>query len=111
MSEATRVNLRALSGEPLADPRVDSTVTAQAHALAERTGLRILELLTEPAAISVVLDTDRLTALAFAAELRRTTTDWYAAHTKRLRDPDDPAPALWGEPKQDKRQHPGEDPA
>ncbi|MEM1330610.1 MAG: hypothetical protein AAGG07_08630 [Planctomycetota bacterium] len=99
MTTATRVSLRALDGEPLSDARVESTVTAQAHALAERTGLHILELLTEPTTITVVLDADRLTALAFAAELRRTTARWYAAHTRRERNEDEPEPALWGEPR------------
>ncbi|MDX2117171.1 MAG: hypothetical protein SFY96_03200 [Planctomycetota bacterium] len=86
--KATRVRLRALQGEPLADPRIRSTVVAAAEALAERTGVKVLQLDVDNASLTAVLDVDRLGAIGFAAELRRVTSAWYAARH--------PGEELWG---------------
>lgn len=76
---ASRVRLRALQGTPLSDERVRGTVIAAAESLAERTGVKVLELRADDASITAVLDTDRIAAIGFAAELRRVTSTWYAA--------------------------------
>lgn len=76
---ASRVRLRALQGTPLSDERVRGTVIAAAESLAERTGVKVVELHTDDASVTAVLDADRITAIGFAAELRRVTSTWYAA--------------------------------
>jgi len=85
---ATRVRLRALQGEPLRDQRLRDTVVAAAEALAERTGVRVLELSTDAASLTAVLETNRIAAIGFAAELRRVTSMWYATRH--------PGEELWG---------------
>ncbi len=76
---ASRVRLRALQGTPLSDERVRSTVIAAAESLAERTGVKLLDLRADDTSITAVLDADRIAAIGFAAELRRSTSAWYAA--------------------------------
>lgn len=87
---ATAITLRALRGEPLSDPAVRDMVVAAAHALAERTGITILDLRAEPDRVTITLEALRVVALGFAAELRRSTTAWYT----RKYD----VGTLWGEP-------------
>ncbi|MEM8834180.1 MAG: hypothetical protein AAGD00_00025 [Planctomycetota bacterium] len=87
------VTLRALTGTPLADPHVRSIVESTARAIAERTGVEVLELATQPDRVTALVDAPRLAAIGFAAELRRLTTQWYT----RKYD----APTLWGEPASD----------
>jgi hypothetical protein len=89
----TTVTLRALEGEPLADEMVRRTVVAAAHAIAERNGVRLLRLDADPARVTATLETPRLAAIGFAAELRRVTTEWYRRRSG--------APTLWGEPATD----------
>ena len=74
---ASRVRLRALDGEPLADERVRETVVATARAIAERTGVAIGAVEAEPGSITVTLAGDKLAAMGFLAELRRLTNAWY----------------------------------
>jgi hypothetical protein len=87
------ITLRALSGEPLADPHVRDMVVATAHAIAERQGVKVLQLRPAPDHIAVTLNTGRIESLGFAAELRRLTTRWY---TQKFHQP-----TLWGEPIED----------
>ncbi|HRP62512.1 MAG TPA: hypothetical protein PK400_04395 [Phycisphaerales bacterium] len=90
MSEQTSIiTLRALHGEPLADPRTRETVLSAARAIAERQGIEVLAIESTPASITVTLRTGRIESLGFAAELRRNTTSWY---TKKFGEP-----TLWGE--------------
>ena len=88
------VTLRALDGAPLADDAVRSMVIANAHAIAERQGVRVREVTTTDEAITVILDgvpdASPLIAMGFAAELRRPTTAWY---TRKYG-----VTTLWGEP-------------
>lgn len=79
--EPSTVRLRALSptASPLADPRVRETVLASAHAIAERTGVAISDLHAGDDHVTVTIHADKLAALGFLAELRRTTERWYAA--------------------------------
>lgn len=92
-SPLTNVTLRALEGEPLADDRIREMVVAAAHGLAERHGIEVVNVDTEPDRISVTLQAPRVTAVGFAAELRRNTTQWYARKFG--------VETLWGEPPDD----------
>ncbi len=66
---------------PLSDERVRRTVEATAAAIAERTGVELLELDTSDTHITATLAAPKLAALAFMAELRRATNRWHKAHT------------------------------
>jgi hypothetical protein len=92
--EGSTVILRALSGLPLADPLVRDVVVATAHAIAERTGVKMIDLQWSPDAIMVTLGTSKLAAIGFAAELRRLTNRWHAARNPKV----NPPPSLWGDP-------------
>lgn len=94
MVARSTVILRALKGVPLADPLVRDVVVATAHAIAERTGVRLLDLQWSPDAIMLSIDESRLAAIGFAAELRRLTNRWHAARHPRVVPP----PSLWGDP-------------
>lgn len=87
--QASVITLRALQGEPLADPRTRETVLSTAYAIAERQGIDVLAAEVTPASITVTLRTGRIESLGFAAELRRNTTSWY---TNKFN-----VPTLWGE--------------
>lgn len=84
------ITLRALHGDPLADAQVRDMVVATAHAIAERQGVKVLQLRPAPDHIAVTLNTGRIEAIGFAAELRRLTTRWYTQKFSQ--------PTLWGEP-------------
>ena len=88
-THGSSITLRALEGEPLADERIRDMVIATAHALAERHGLKVLHVETEPEKASFTLSAGRIEALGFAAELRRLTTRWYTQKYGEL--------TLWGE--------------
>ena len=90
MSAATTITLRALEGEPLSDQRIREMVEATARAIAERQGVEVLEVRSDPDRIHITLPVNRLVAIGFAAELRRLTTRWYI---KKFGEP-----TLWGEP-------------
>ncbi|TVQ61980.1 MAG: hypothetical protein EA378_05815 [Phycisphaerales bacterium] len=63
------------------EPRVRATVIAAARALAERTGLEILDVRAEDAGIELTLHAEEATAVGFAAELRRITNAWHHARS------------------------------
>lgn len=86
--DRTSMRLRALQGAPLRDPRVRSTVEAAAWALAERTGLALEQVELADDSLTITVRADRLAAVGFLAELRRSTDQW---HLKRCGSP------LWGE--------------
>ncbi len=80
VAQPSTITLKALEGAtPLADERVRSTVIATANAIAERSGVDLIELSATDDAITVTLDAPRLAAIGFAAELRRITTRWHSA--------------------------------
>jgi hypothetical protein len=83
------ITLRAISGEPLAEDAIREMVSATAHAIAERTGVRLINLSTTRDSVTATLEAGRIEAFGFAAELRRLTTTWY---TKKYE-----ATTLWGE--------------
>lgn len=89
----TAVTLRALEGEPLRHEQIRDMVVATAHAIAERQGVEVLHLTSDPDRITVELAIGRIESVGFAAELRRLTTNWYA-HKFGV-------PDLWGEPHHD----------
>lgn len=66
---------------PLSDNKVRRTVESAANALAERTGIKLIELDTTDSKVIVTLGTHKLAALAFVAELRRSTNRWHRSHT------------------------------
>ena len=78
----TTVSLRALDAHahPLDDQRTRSTVESAARAIAERTGITLSELRLSDNAVTATLAIHQLGALAFMAELRRTTNTWHT-HT------------------------------
>ena len=87
--DVSKVRLRALSGKPLADARVKSTVVATARAIAERTGVQVLDIEADDAAVTVTLGIDKLACVGFLAELRRLTNAWYAGKHHGV--------SLWGD--------------
>lgn len=91
--ETSTLRMRALSGTPLADARTRDTVLAVARAIAERTGVTVRELSAQPDSLTVTLETGKLAALGFLAELRRNTNTWFAAKHQ--------GQSLWGEPAHD----------
>ena len=88
-TEASSITLRALEGEPLADDKIRDMVIATAHALAERHGLKVLHVETDPDQATFTLNAGRIEAVGFPAELRRLTTRWY---TQKFGER-----TLWGE--------------
>lgn len=79
MPETCTVRLKALSGRPLADPKVRDVVISSLQALAERNNLPILGIEPSDRDLTLSLACDKLTALGLLAELRRTTNAWYQA--------------------------------
>ncbi|HYE63272.1 MAG TPA: hypothetical protein VD997_14850 [Phycisphaerales bacterium] len=75
--ETTTVVLHTEDGVALAEERVYETVKAAAEGLAERYGLEVLDVEADAEAITITLGADEVTAVGFAAELRRTTNAWY----------------------------------
>ncbi|MBL4698662.1 MAG: hypothetical protein JKX70_07500, partial [Phycisphaerales bacterium] len=66
---------------PLADEKIRRTVEAVANSIAERTGIKLIELDTSDTQITATLATHKLGALAFMAQLRRDTNRWHRSHT------------------------------
>jgi len=91
VSERSSVTLRALVGAPLREVQVREMVMATARAIAERNGVKLIELVAEEGEVTVTLGTGRLAAVGFAAELRRLTNDWYRGKFG--------VSSLWGDPK------------
>lgn len=71
--------LAAGFGEPLRDPRIREKVLAAARAIAERTGITLLDLRATDTMVEARLAGSRVAALGFAAELRRQTNRWHQA--------------------------------
>ncbi len=67
-----------------------ATVIAAARALAERTGLVLLDLRADDDGIEVTLEGGEATAIGFAAELRRVTNAWHQARAGAALWPDKP---------------------
>jgi hypothetical protein len=103
--EHSTVTLRALLGEPLRDEAVRSTVLSTARAIAERTGVGVVHIETQPDRVTVTLAAPRVASLGFAGELRRLTERWYRARFGS--GPTDPTLTLWGDPP---KPHDGADP-
>ena len=66
---SSEITLRALEGEPLKHDNIRKMVIATAHAIAERQGVRVIDIQTTPDAITARLETGRIEAIGFAAEL------------------------------------------
>lgn len=85
------ITLRALPGAtislPLVDPDISRMVRATAEAIAERTGVRLISLVSDDESVTAMLEGSQLVAVGFAAELRRVTDAW---HERKFGMP------LWG---------------
>lgn len=92
MDQST-VRLRALQGAPLHDAKIRATVVSTAQAIAERTGVTMIGIDADDQGITVTLDTDKLAAMGFLAELRRLTEQWYSKKHN--------GESLWGKPDHD----------
>jgi len=88
---ASVVSIRALEGEPLRHQAIREMVVAAAHAVAERQGVRVLDMQADASSLTTHLAAGRIEALGFAAEVRRVTTSWYR-HKFGVEH-------LWGEPR------------
>ena len=66
--------------QPLADERIRSTIEACAHAIAERSGVRVISIQTTDSSITASIDIHKLGALAFMAQLRNNSNRWHRAH-------------------------------
>ncbi|MFK7884885.1 MAG: D-glycero-alpha-D-manno-heptose-1,7-bisphosphate 7-phosphatase [Phycisphaerales bacterium] len=75
--QAERVTLRAMESRSLIDPRTRDTIAAAARGIAERTGIRLLELDVNDHSVTASIATHRLAAVAFLNELRRTINTWH----------------------------------
>lgn len=87
--ETSTVRLRALAGAPLADAKVRGVVVSTAHAIAERTGVALLDVVAADDSITVTIGAGRIEGLGFLAELRRITGAWFRGKH--------PGESLWGE--------------
>ncbi|MEM9373627.1 MAG: HAD hydrolase-like protein, partial [Planctomycetota bacterium] len=76
-TRAERVTLRASNPAALSDARTRETVTAAARGIAERNGIRLLELDIAGSSVTATIATGRLAAVAFLNELRRTANAWH----------------------------------
>lgn len=84
---ASTITLRAHDAAPLADEDTRRTVESAGHAIAERTGVMLIDLKLDDRTVKATLATHRLAALGFMAELRRSTNAWYARRN--------PGQSLW----------------
>ncbi len=100
-AEQATVTLRALEGDPLRHTIVRDMTLATANAIAERSGVRIINLRTDDRSVTITIAGTRLGAMGLAAELRRLTTAWYA-HKFGVE-------ALWGEARMDVDDDSGEE--
>jgi len=99
--EQATVTLRALEGDPLRHDIVRDMTIATANAIAERSGVKIINLRTDERSVTITIAGTRLGAMGLAAELRRLTTAWYA-HKFGVE-------ALWGEARMDGDDDSGEE--
>ncbi len=76
-SERASLSLRAEQPAALADAGIRATVQASAEALAERTGIRLLDISIEDGLLKIELEGSEFVAVGFAAELRRLTNAWH----------------------------------
>ncbi len=87
--EVITVTLRSQT-DALSDERVRATVESAARALAERQGVKLVELMVDERELIATLVGSEVVGVGFVSELRRTTETWY---TKRTGEP-----TLWGLP-------------
>ncbi len=88
-TERSTVTLKAERPGAFEDPRVRDTVIATANAIAERTGLKLVEVALDASGVSATLEAPEVVAVGFGAELRRLTNAWHRAKF---------GSALWPEP-------------
>ncbi len=84
----TSASIRLSDPTLRADTPLCETVESSARALAERVGVRLLDLAWRDGRLEIEVDGPQIVAIGLAAELRRTTDAWYRARAGR---------ALWHE--------------
>lgn len=75
--ETTTITLHTEDGVALSDERVYETVKSAAESLAERYGIEVLDIEGDAESMTVTIGADEVIGVGFAAELRRTTNQWY----------------------------------
>jgi hypothetical protein len=80
--DTTTITLHKSEEASLGYHRLRSTVMAAAAGLAERSGIPLVRMELGESTLSVTLECDELTAVGFAAELRRSTNAWYQFKTR-----------------------------
>ena len=73
----SEVTLEALEGTPLQHEAIRRIVVATAEAVAERQGVRIVQINTSTSSITIQVVGEEIVAIGLIAELRRLTTNWY----------------------------------
>ena len=71
------VRLTCASEADLENSRLRETIVAAANAIAERTGVDLVELEVTPDALELAVRGASIVAVGLAAELRRTTDRWH----------------------------------
>ncbi len=84
----TCASIRLAGPTSASNARLRETVVSAAHALAERVGVRLLNLAWGDDRLEIEIEGPEIVAIGLAAELRRTTDAWHRARTGR---------ALWHE--------------
>jgi len=82
------VTLHARRSDILSDAVFKETIKSMAHALAQRTGIQLLQLEFHTNSVTATVEGGEVIALGFATELRRDTERWWRSH----RAPESP----WG---------------
>jgi hypothetical protein len=82
------VALHARRSDILSDAVFKETIKSMAHALAQRTGIQLLQLDFHATKVNATVAGGEVIALGFATELRRDTDRWWRSH----RAPESP----WG---------------
>ena len=73
----SEITLHALIGTPLLNDRVRQMVVATAHAIAERQGVTIARINTQPDELTIQVYGEEIIALGLITELRQLTNNWY----------------------------------
>ena len=82
------VSLHARRSDILSDDVFKETIKSMAHALAQRTGIQLLQIDFHTNTVTATVEGGEVIALGFATELRRDTDRWWRSH----RAPESP----WG---------------
>ena len=93
------VRLTCASQGDLEDSGLRETITSVANAIAERTGVELVEVAVHPGGLELAVRGGSIVAMGLAAELRRTTDHWHLDRcgTHLWISPEDDADSRWSE--------------